>query len=279
MVFTFNKICAILRCMNTDKLVAVGLSPLQASAYALLLEKGEAAPADAAKQLKTTRTNSYKLFDKLVEMKLAIKKEVAKKYVYFPANPQAIATLVAEQRNIAVAREEAARNVLSELLAKYHTHTDQPSASIVTGKSAVADAYRTQIKPGEPIYFVRSQMDIPVMGFDLMHEIRTTPERHGSKRYGITPDISTGTTANPTSDKRSGLTRTWMRQEDYTAPVEWSVSGSTLVIVLFSREPHAITIESPLIADAFRQMWQILNTCLQNMPYYSELPRKLPLSQ
>ncbi|MCA9881585.1 MAG: hypothetical protein KC708_01385, partial [Anaerolineae bacterium] len=88
----------------------------------------------------------------------------------------------------------------------------------------------------------------------------------------ITPDMST-TPVNPEIDTRSNLERTWIKNEDYNAPVEWSVSGSTLLIVLFGTEPHAITITNPMIAGAFLQIWKLLNNTLKAMPYYKQLPR------
>ena len=260
--------------MDTAKLLAIGLNEHQAQAYALLIEKGELSPADAATQLGLSRTNAYKVLDKLVETGIALKKEVRKKVVYAPDNPLAISNLVSEQRNLATSREEAANAVMSELLAMYHTHTDQPHAQVVTGRSDVANAYRAQIQQQQTVYFIRSRADIPVMGFNAMEAIRTTPSRYGLKRCGITPDMGTGTTANPDTDQRSDLSRTWVRQEDYTAPVEWSVCGSSLLIVIFEDEPHAITIESPIVAEAFKQIWLLLNSTLKAMPYYSQLPRK-----
>lgn len=259
--------------MDLSKLIAVGLNEQQAEAYALLLEEGSVSPARAAPKLGLSRTNAYKVFDKLVEFQLASKKEEKKKIAYLPTNPMSISNLVAEQRNLATQREEAANTLMTELLAKYHSHTTQPEAKIVTGRARVADAYRDQIRQKETIYFIRSRADIPIMGFDTMHEIRTTPARFGSKRFGINPDIATGTTQNPEPSQRSNFTRTWVRQEDYTAPVEWSVSGSTLLIVIFEDEPHAITIESPIVAEAFRQLWHIMDTCIRAMPYYKDLPR------
>ncbi|HVX48032.1 MAG TPA: helix-turn-helix domain-containing protein [Candidatus Saccharimonadales bacterium] len=259
--------------MDLSKLIAVGLNEQQAQAYALLLENGSASPAQAAPKLHLSRTNAYKVFDKLVEFQLASKKEEKKKIIYLPANPMAISSLVAEQRNIATQREEAANNLMKELLAKYHSHTTQPGAKVVTGRAQVAEAYRNQIGQKEPIYFIRSRADIPIMGFDTMHEIRTAPARFGTKRFGINPDIASSTTANPEADKRSNLKRTWVKQEDYTSPVEWSVSGSTLLIVIFEDEPHAITIESPVVAEAFRQLWHIMDSCLRSMAYYKDLPR------
>lgn len=258
--------------MDTQELIATGLSELQARAYALLLEKGSITPPLAATSLKITRTNAYKILDKLVELGLARKDEQTKKVSYTPDNPLALTNLVAEQRNLASAREDAVKHVLKKLLAKYHTHTEQPSVQVVTGRENVAEAYRQQIQQLQPIYFIRSRADIPVIGFETLHEIRVMPSRHDVKRYAITPDLSTGTTSSE-GDKRSKLTRTWVRQEDYNAPVEWSVSGSSLLIVLFGSEPHAITITNPLIAEAFSQIWHLLDTCLRAMPYYKNLPR------
>lgn len=73
--------------MDTSKLLAIGLSEHQAQAYALLIEKGELSPADAAIKLGLSRTNAYKVLDKLVETGVALKKEVRKKVVYAPDNP------------------------------------------------------------------------------------------------------------------------------------------------------------------------------------------------
>lgn len=258
--------------MDTDKLIAAGLSPHQASIYALLLEKGRQKPSQVSKQLSITRTNAYKIMDRLVEMGLATKKEQNKKFIYAPANPMALSNIASEQRNKASKQEEAVNAVLAELLAKYSEHTEQPSVSVVSGRKKVSDAYRAQINQQQTIYFVRSRSDITSMGFDTMNEIRVLPSRHNMERYGITPDRTTGANAK-NEDKRSNMKRTWMRQEDYDAPVEWSVSGSSLLIVFFGSEPHAITITSQFIADAFKQMWQLLDSCLRQMPYYKTLPR------
>jgi predicted transcriptional regulator len=267
-----NNLCYIV-CMDTSKLVATGLTDLQAQAYALLIEKGSLLPPVAASELNISRTNAYKLLDKMVELGLAQKNDSHKKTVYTTTNPQALTRLVADQRNQVARRENAVRDVLAELMAKYRQHADQPDIQAVSGRESVAAAYRSQSGTQQPIYFLRSPMDIAVMGFETMHEIRIDPARFDQERLGITPDIAAGTTNNPASDERSNLTRTWARQEDYDAPVEWSVSGTQLLIVLFTDEPHAITIDNPMIADAFRQIWMLLNSCLRAMPYYKELPR------
>jgi sugar-specific transcriptional regulator TrmB len=253
--------------MQIQKLIAAGLSEQQASAYALLIESGELTPPAIAKQLHLTRSNAYKVLDRLVEYGLAAKQEKNKKFTYSPTNPIALSRLAAEQRNAATMQENAAQEVISELLRKYRAHSDQPDVSAVSGRSAVAEAYRRQIRQKASIYFLRSATDIATMGFETMQTIRTEPERRGLTRYGITPDKST------TASKDSKLNRTWIRGEEYTAPVEWSVAGENLLIVVFGEEPHAVSIDNPLIAEAFRQIWHLVDSMVRAMPYYNELPR------
>lgn len=253
--------------MDTQKLVSAGLTAQQATAYALLIEFGSLTPPVAAQLLKLSRTNAYKLLDKLVDLDVAIKKDVNKKIAYLPNNPMALVNMVAAERNTITAREFAVRSIISDLLEKYYGHTENPLVSLASGKSAVAEAYRAQISLDQDIYFIRSHADISSMGFDTMVDLRTTPERHGHKRYAIHPDLTKG------SINQSKLTRTWVRQEDYDAPVEWSVSGSSLLIVLFGEEPHAISIINPIIAQAFMQIWKLLDSTLRSMPYYHSLPR------
>jgi predicted transcriptional regulator len=263
--------CYYLGIMETNKLITAGLSKNQAEVYALLLEKGTVSPPIAAIKLSLTRTNAYKLLDKLAELGLAVK-DLDNKSNYKLGNPTALTTLAASIRAEAVTREEAINEVMKSILTKYHEHEEQPAVEVVSGKLAVANAFRNQINLHENIYFIRSPADIPLMGFDSMHEIRTGPARHGLNRYTIMPDGVKGT-INYASHQRSNLDITWVKKEDYNAPVEWSITESSLLIVLYGTEPHAITITNEIIAGSFMQLWHLLDSCLKAMPYYSSLPR------
>lgn len=256
----------------SGKLVATGLNQLQAEAYLLLLDTGRISPPNAARKLGISRTNSYKLFERLEQIGIAKKVTHQKVTAYEPSNPMALSSLVSEQRNIAAQREDAVRNVLGELTEKFESEASRPSVVIRSGKKAVIEAYKQQMLQKSDVYFLRSRSDIPTLGFDAMHDIRITPERHGQQRFGITPDRATGTNTSQ-GDSRSALTRTWMKEEDYTAPVEWSASGSSLVIVVFGARPYAITIQDKTITEAFLQIWKLLDSLLRSMPYYKNLPR------
>lgn len=252
--------------MDTSSLIAVGLTPSQASAYALLIEHGSLKPPEAAKLLGTTRSNAYKVLDKLVELQLAVKTDEHKKIVYTVTNPIALSSITSNFRAEATAREEAANRVMHDLLAKFYARSDKPDVTVVSGRQAVADAYRKQINLKEDIHFINTRTDVSAMGFDVMHELRTAPTRHGNRRQAIMTAPSTPGPINYEAHKRSNLEITWAKDNDYTAPVEWSVTASSLLIVLYADEPHAILIVDPIVASAFMQLWKLLSGLLQQQP-------------
>ena len=249
--------------MNIKQLVATGLTPHQAKAYALLIELGEIRPPVLATKLKLTRTNAYKLLDKLAELKLAEKIEEDKKFTYRLANPMALSTLIAEFRSEATAREEAVQNIMHDLLTQYHTYSDKPAITVVTGRKAVAEAYRQQIGLREDIRFIYTTADVAQMGFDTMHDIRTAPARHGNRREAL---MFIGgheqLKLNQAAHERSNLKTTIAPTEAYTAPVEWSVTDSSLLIVLYATEPHAIFLQDSVVAGAFLQLWRLLQSLI-----------------
>lgn len=259
--------------MDTNALVAVGLNHMQAKTYALLMEHGELTPPQAAKSLKTTRTNAYKLLDKLVEIKLARREEKNKKLTYYAANPIALTSLTAQYRAEAAAREEAVSGIMQELLTRYHKHSDQPDVGVYTGRKDVAAAYRKQIALHEDVYFIHTAADVPMMGFDTMHEIRIAPGRFGNQRRAIMSAPEKGP-INYKAHERSNLNITWAAKEQYNAPVEWSVTDSSLLIVLYATEPHAILITDPVVASAFMQLWHMLSSLLQSQELHKKTDAK-----
>ncbi len=252
---------------------AIGLTKVQAQAYASLIEHGSLKPPEAAKYLEITRTNAYKLFDKLVELNIAIKKENGKKITYYPANPMSLASIAANYRAEAVAREEAVNSIMHNLLDKYYEHSSKPQVEVVSGRKNVASTYRKQINLKEDIYFIHTKADIPMMSFEAMHEIRTAPVQHGNQRKGILTAPTEGP-INYKQHKRSNLEITWLEKGRYTAPVEWSVTKSSLLIILYAKEPHAILIVDKVVATAFMQVWSLLSSMLKERDIHKKLASK-----
>jgi hypothetical protein len=111
------------------------------------------------------------------------------------------------------------------------------------------------------------------MGFEFMDEVRHLVTRHGTERHAITTD-SVESPANPEIDQRTNLTRTWVDENDYTAPVEWSVSGDEVTIFVFEKDGSAVRITSPAIAESLRQIYGMLDKSLRANPDYSDMPKK-----
>lgn len=254
--------------MDISQLEATGLSNKEATAYALLLEKGSVAPPDAAKELQTSRTNAYKLFDKLVENGLAQKDDSKKKIVYRVNHPSSLVSYVYGQRAEVQTKEDAVKSLMDSLLDRYREHADSsPFIETSHGRQEVIDAFKKQIALGEEIYFIHSKSDIPTMGYDTMHDIRTEPGENNIKRHGIlTEPYKDSSPINYQRYERGLLSVTWLEKGLYSAPVEWSVAKSSLLIISYTEEAHAVYISDPLIAEAFLQMWNILNTLLEEQP-------------
>jgi len=256
-----------------DLLKNAGLSDAQATVYLYLLKSGETAPPAVASALHLTRSNAYKVLDTLVDMGLVRKTEVNKKFVYRAEDPIALSSIVAEERNRVIALEHSVREAMQELRAAYEKSSGDRDVKTYRGREATKSLYLNQARMGEPIYFIKSRADIPAMGFETMDAIRKLPAKQGTERYGITPDVPEAS-ANPAIDRSTSLTRTWVHADDYTAPVEWAVSGDELLLIDFEHETSAVRIKNATVAKAFKELWGLLDRSVRQNPEYKKLPKQ-----
>ncbi len=256
-----------------ELLQQAGLNEQQAKTYLYLLKNGESAPPQVAKSLGLTRSNAYKVLEKLLEIPLVQRSEVQGKFIYRAEDPIALSGIVATERNRLIALEKDVEKAIHELRQSYERSTASVDIRTVRSRAAVAGIYKSQAELKQPVYFIRSRADVPVMGNELMDRIRHMPAQYGSERFGITQDILEAP-VNPAIDRGTNLTRTWIQADDYAAPVEWSVSGDELLIVSFEQEASAIRIKNPVVAKAFKELWQLLDRSIRHDPQYKILPKQ-----
>lgn len=259
--------------MKNDILKDIGLSDRQAMTYSYLLQHGPTPPPAIAQKLKLTRSNAYKVLDQLIAMGLVSRLDLNKKLHYKAEDPITLVSIAAEERNRVIALEKNVKEALSQLRQTYQKSSGNIEVQSYKGAEAIKMLYEHQAALRQPIYFVKSRADIPALGFELMDHIRRLPTKISTQRYGITPDSPEGAN-NPEIDKASNLTRTWIAEEDYTAPVEWTVAGDELMIIDFDDKTSAIRIKNKVVADAFQQLWQVLDKSLRSSPSYKKLPQK-----
>jgi nitrogen fixation/metabolism regulation signal transduction histidine kinase len=182
-----------------------------------------------------------------------------------------LASLVAEERNRVLGLEKSTKTALKELRSVYQKSSANSAVQTYQGAVAVKSLYEHQANLQEPIYFVKTRADIPFMGYEAMDRIRKLPVKYGVKRYGIIPDAPEAARNNKINE-RSNLERTWMFPEAYTAPVEWTVSGDELMIMVFNENSTGIRIKNAVIAESFRQLWKMLDENLRANPDYQKHP-------
>lgn len=252
-------------------LIRAGLTKLQAESYLYLIENGPSAPKELIKKLKISRTNTYKVLESLEDINLVERDDKSKKIIYIPSDPTALSSLVAEKRNRVISLEHHVDTAIRQLRTKYSKNNSTLEVITKQGKEAMIMAYENQANYKQPIYFYKTRVDIPFLGYEIMDKIRKEQAKLVPRRYGITPD-STEAPQSKHIDESTNLTRTWVEEKAYTMPVEWSVAGDELLIQLFDGEGSLIRIKNGLVAEAFRQIWTITDKSLRLFPDYQNKP-------
>src|SRR5438445_5647663 len=80
--------------MDTQPLEDIGLTNSQAKAYIALIEHYGGTAPSLAKATNESRSNTYKVLDKLCELGLATKDTKGAKIYYYPTNPAALELLI-----------------------------------------------------------------------------------------------------------------------------------------------------------------------------------------
>jgi sugar-specific transcriptional regulator TrmB len=258
--------------MNEELLMSCGLSQNQARAYRALVFKKSLRPVQLAKLIGESRSNCYSLLDKLVALGLATKTDENKKFTYYPASPQALRTMLSRKMEKTEERLSELDRKLPQMLSEFHAGGEQPKITHHKGKKELADMYTSQMEQsGRELYFIRSKADIPYFGLAAMETIRTLAPKYKKRRLGITPIL-----VNRPSDHRKdaaagGLKRAWIKDEEYTAPVEWAVSGDEVQAIVLKSEGYGVSIDHPEIAESFRQIMRLLYEYIRRNPEYDTL--------
>ncbi len=265
--------------MDVQTLEDTGLTTIQAIAYKTLVESGSLSAPALASKIGESRTNGYKVLDRLVELGLAVKESVGGKFKYAATSPAVLEQLVQDQAEAIRQKERRLNTELPHLLDYYFKHSERPGVRYYEGAEGLVRISKDQLATGQPIKFIFSINDYKALSFDELHKIRNMFPRLGIQREGITQDrLIVELPENERlpvdeSDQAMLLRRTWIDSTDYTAPVEWTVYGNKLSIVQYGEQPMGMVIESAPIADAFRQLYNLLDEGIRRRPNYRHYPR------
>jgi len=268
--------------MDVQILEDIGLTNPQAQAYIALVEHGASNAPAIAKVIGESRSNTYKLLDRLCELQLVSKDTTTKRVQYYPNSPASLEQLIQRQSSEVDRRNRKLNAAMPSMLDFFFAHSEKPSIRYLQGKEGLTAIYKDQITTQQPVYYVRSTSDVEFMGFKELHHLRNLFPRFKIDRYMLSQDKLASIPILPEdrypvgeSDTLMRLHRTWINVDDYSAPVEWAAYGNKLSIIVFGQEAMGTVIESPAIADAFRQLFTMLDEGIRRRPDYKEFPREL----
>jgi sugar-specific transcriptional regulator TrmB len=254
-------------------LTAAGLTSTEAKCYTALLEQKDWKPAELAKYVHETRTNCYKLLDKLVEYKLAERFDKAKKLHYRATNPARLLQLARQQQ---IARDKAQKELEANaqaLMQTYFQSHEQAGIRYFQGEAEIGDIFTAISQSSEEVVFVHTTAGVDFYGFPSMHNLRMLAPLAGVTRRALTPDSPAATKDYATTDPQVLLKRTWLKKDDYTAPVEWGAFEDKVYVISYGKEALGLMIESPQIAESFKQLFSLLERGQKLLPRYQQLPR------
>lgn len=244
--------------MNVQILEDIGLTKVQATAYICLVDNGTLTAPALATRIGESRTNGYKVLDKLVELGLATKQEHNKKYTYAATSPTALEQFVRSQAEQVRTKERQLSTELPHMLDYFFARSERPSIRYFQGKEGLRQIFADMLQTGRDIYLLRSPDDINFYDEAFFAEFRKKRALLGINTYALTVDVPTAT-HDLEADFQNKFHRTWLDPKAYTAPVEWNIYGNKVALTSYGEEAMGIIIESPQIAESFRQVFQLVS--------------------
>lgn len=245
--------------MDVHILEDMGLTKPQAKAYRTLIEHGAATAPVIGTTIGESRSNAYKILDKLCELGLANKDQKNKRVLYYPTSPAALEQLIQNQSQQVQLRERKLKAAMPDMLQYFFAHSEQPGIQFFQGKEGMRRIFSEMLSTGETLYLVRSPDDVRFYDEEFFAELRKKRRMLSVQTVGLTPDVPSAN-HDPEVDLRNKFVRTWLPANAYTANVEWNISGNKVAFISYGKEAIGLIIESEQIAESFRQVFRLAAT-------------------
>jgi HTH-type transcriptional regulator, sugar sensing transcriptional regulator len=246
--------------MFTSVLTEAGLSDEEAKVYETLLTLGTRPVAEIYARVRPLkRTTLYQVLRRLVERGVVRESEMGGKTVFSPEPPEALLAAVdAEARRV-----ERQRAMLAEAMPKlretYLLAGERPVLRFHDGPEGIKAIYEEHLASGvKELRFVRTgraKLNSDAFGNWWAHYIRRRREKKVTS-FAITADDADAN-HDPARDAFLGVVRTWVRPQDYDAPVELDIYGDTVAIISFGKEMFGVTMRNAHIAKAFLDLFEL----------------------
>lgn len=254
--------------MDEKLLCQIGLSQQQARTYrALVLKKGSR-PSQIAKLIGESRSNTYALLDKLVEIGIAYREDVNKKLTYFPESPKKLEVLINEKISQEQVKLEKIKRKMPEMLSAFNADRDKPQVAIHSGKKEILRAHTKHAEQGKELYMLHGRKDIVFLGAEQVKKMRWNYTNKSVDRHSLSPFSPL---INLYTSRKARLQRILLPQDSYDSPVEWSVNGDQVLIAVYESDGYTVTIDNPTIANSLRLFLSVVSNTIKATPEHQKL--------
>jgi sugar-specific transcriptional regulator TrmB len=254
----------------------IGLTKSQSKAYLVLIKNNPSTPPALASLIDESRSNTYKLLEQLEILRLVSKDTSGKKITYWANSPGVLSDIAKQKQQDLEAKKRQLDANMPQLLSEYFEHTIQPAVRFTQGRDGIVEVFEDYVQTKQDLYLVRSWKDRDYLGKGILSVWRKRPSTIGLTTHILAPD--TESSGDKKFDDLFLIDKTWIREEDYDAPVEWCAYGDKLAIISYGSEAVSMIIQSKQIAQAFKQLFNILSSRQKEWKYYNQFPQKAQLS-
>jgi predicted transcriptional regulator len=247
--------------MHEAILQLAGLTEEQATVYEALITNGPMKAGAMSKKTPLKRGLAYYVLDQLVEMGLVEKEQEKGKIAVFRAmHPLKLREFLDKRAEQEREAQKALEGTLPTLISKFNLVSGMPGARFFEGVEGFKKVYDDKLATGKTIRLIRTVYE-PVYQKQvkpIVHEFVKKRVKKGMSTIALTPPRPLFAEKRTHEDDLSkNYYRTYMKETDYTSPVEVAVYGDKMAILSYAQELVGVIIESPQIAKAFKEIFML----------------------
>lgn len=239
-------------------MASFGLSDEESEIYEILLLNGQMGAGSILAKTKIKRGLLYKTLERLQSKHLVDESNLRGRSVFSASAPDEFLKMAEEDEAKAKRTRERIAEALPQMKAKYNLSHERPTIKFYEGADGLRKLYEEKLEPtaAKEFRFIRplqANVYSNVFGKWFGYFLERRAEL-GIKTFAITPDDSVAN-HNPKIDSARGVTRTWIRPEDYTSHVEINTHGDKTEMISYGKEIFAFVIENAYVAKAIRDLF------------------------
>ncbi|MBI5635880.1 hypothetical protein HY993_02875 [Candidatus Micrarchaeota archaeon] len=227
-------------------LIQLGLSEHQARTYLTLLRTGEASVNKIARESGIHPRSTYDCLDALVSKGLATYSEKEGTKMFCAYSLDSLMALVEEKKSVV----EQLLPILEGQLRKNNV----PLVRVFNGRNGMRAVWEDLLKVGQPIYFYGGAMQ----GFRIY--LKEYTKRWNTRREKLGIPVKGIFVNKPEVFSAFKGFKLWQAKplpEKLYSSVAWWLYGNKMALVFMQAEPLVILIESPDLANTYRNFFNL----------------------